>query len=298
MRWQESLHNDGGVEIPVVESGKWLGSPSIASDLSRLSAMADASTSKTPFPWQKALSPEALAKHGKILPDQATLTEFVNRLARWYAKNGRQFYWRKSRLRTYEVLITEALLQRTRADTVSLFLPTFLSRYPSWKSLAAADVKELELAIKPIGLQRRRAVTLSRLAQAIKANSGRIPSRAESLFSLPGVGQYLLYATRLYVRDEALPLLDASMARLLERYFGQSRALVDIRYDPYLQQLARKVVETGDHKKTNWAMLDVAAQFCGPRSPNCAGCPLRSGCQYAAVTNSQVVSTYLVPRLT
>lgn len=220
-----------------------------------------------------------LAKHGRTLPSQESLDEIASFLSSWYKKNGRQFYWRKSRLRTYEVLITEALLQRTRAETVSKFLPIFISKYPDWDSLADADVEALEFALKPIGLQKRRANTLSRMARAIVANGRRIPSGTEALFAIPGVGQYLLYATRLYTRDEALPLLDASMARLLERYFGQDRALVDIRYDPYLQQLARKVVETGDHKQINWAMLDVAAEYCRPRQPSCSHCPLHSKCQ-------------------
>jgi len=226
-----------------------------------------------------------LVKHGRKLPSRKALSELTDRLSGWYGINGRRFYWRRSRLRTYVVLITEALLQRTRAETVSRFLPGFLSKYSNWNILAHEDVKALEEALKPIGLQKRRAGTLSRLAHAVASNGGRIPSSEEALFALPGIGQYLLYATRLYGRNEALPLLDESMARLLERYFGQDRALVDIRYDPYLQQLARKVVESGDHKRINWAMLDVAAEYCRPRIPSCTDCPLNSKCRRGAMAS-------------
>lgn len=38
------------------------------------------------------------------------------------------------------------------------------------------------------------------------------------------------------------PLVDVNMVRVLERFFGP-RKLADIRYDSYLQTLARQVVE-------------------------------------------------------
>ncbi len=41
------------------------------------------------------------------------------------------------------------------------------------------------------------------------------------------------------------PLLDVNMSRVLERYFGP-RSLADIRYDPYLQNLAQRLVACDD----------------------------------------------------
>ena len=47
------------------------------------------------------------------------------------------------------------------------------------------------------------------------------------------------------------------MARVLERYFGP-RNLADIRYDPYLQELAHKVVDADD--AIHILTLAIAAQ--------------------------------------
>ena len=234
------------------------------------------------LPWDKALNPDRLLECGRSLPASPKIAKFSENLLAWYATNGRRFPWRNSSLSTYKVIVTELLLQRTRAETVSSFLPRFLDEYPDWQALAGADRSTIEKSLEPIGLQKRRASTLHRLAQAIVASSGRVPGAATKLFALPGIGQYVFYAVNLYRRNDPLPLLDSGMARLLERYFGKDRLLVDIRYDPYLQQLARAVVASADHKKINWAMLDVVSAFCVPREPRCDGCPLRETCMFAS----------------
>ncbi len=71
------------------------------------------------------------------------------------------------------------------------------------------------------------------------------------------------------------------MARILERYFGP-RQMADIRYDPYLQDLARQVVgKAKDPRLVNWAILDLGALVCTARNPRCNACPLKKGCRSA-----------------
>jgi A/G-specific adenine glycosylase len=106
------------------------------------------------------------------------------------------------------------------------------------------------------------------------------PSSREELETLPAVGQYVASAVLLFAHKRPEPLLDANMARVLERAF-EPRRLVDIRYDLRLQALARLLVRSRDPIRVNWAILDVAARHCGPRLPKCDGCPLRSRCNHA-----------------
>jgi len=64
---------------------------------------------------------------------------------------------------------------------------------------------------------------------------------------------------------------------VLERFFG-SRKMADIRYDPYLQDLAKKIVQLKKAKEINWAILDFATLICQPRNPLCEKCPLCINC--------------------
>jgi len=81
----------------------------------------------------------------------------------------------------------------------------------------------------------------------------------------------------MFVHGHPEALLDTNMSRVLERYFGP-RELADIRYDPYLQALARRFVAHGSGREVNWAILDLGATVCKPRTPTCEVCPMARGC--------------------
>lgn len=203
----------------------------------------------------------------------------------WYHGNGRRFPWRKKSVSKYRLVISELLLQRTRAETVAAFFDTFISEYPSWRQLAQAKEIEISDVIRPIGLWNRRAVTLKCLACVMTRRNGRFPKGRKDIESLPGVGQYIANAILLMCHGHAEPLLDGNMARVLERVFGP-RKLTDIRYDPYLQSLSRAVVLCKEPRKVNWAILDLGAAICLPRKPRCGDCPVMRICW----SNSQYVT--------
>lgn len=199
----------------------------------------------------------------------------------WFSANGRDFPWRDRRLSYYELVVAEILLQRTRAETVASFYPRFIKRFPDWASLATAGVVEVEVQLRPVGLWARRARGLVQLAQRL-SRSPTLPCSREKLEELPAVGQYIASAILLLVHERREPLLDSSMARLIERFFGP-REEADIRYSPYLQSLSRSILSNGDPVLLNWAMLDLAALVCVPRDPDCAVCPLSGCCRYASI---------------
>jgi A/G-specific adenine glycosylase len=162
---------------------------------------------------------------------------------------------------------------------VEVLFQDFTQKYPSWKSLVSARSAELKRDLKPIGLWKRKAQVLLDLAAIMTTRRGRFPNTRDELEALPGVGQYIANAILLLCHARQEPLLDGSMVRLLERYFGP-RTLVDFRFDPYLQTLAHAVVASTDSRALNWAMLDLAATICTRINPQCAICPLRKGCRY------------------
>ncbi|HEY3372384.1 MAG TPA: hypothetical protein VGK10_16130 [Prolixibacteraceae bacterium] len=202
---------------------------------------------------------------------------FQDMLLKWYSENGRSFPWRRKSASNYELIIAEIFLQRTKAETVSKFLPLFLSKYPSWIELGNATEDELKEVIKPIGLSNQRGKRLYKLAQELKKRQWQFPIERNQVADLPMMGQYITNAFELYILKKKSPLLDVNMARLLERFFGE-RKMADIRYDPYLQTLAYRVVNVEKSKEINWAILDFAALICKPKPPKCHICPLSSQC--------------------
>lgn len=190
------------------------------------------------------------------------------------------FPWRETNASLYLLLVVEVLLQRTRAETISAFLPRFLARYPNWETIAASSLSDLAETLKPIGLWRRRAPPLQGLANRLVALGGQWPRKREELEELPAVGQYVANAALLFAHDEAHPLMDSSMARLLRRYFVIHPEKADIRYDKALHAVAYRVLAKGSAIELNWAILDISARYCKPRQPICPDCPLRRSCMH------------------
>lgn len=204
---------------------------------------------------------------------------FQSKLIAWYLLNGRDFAWRKDNLSSYQIIVAEVLLQRTKAETVEKFYTDFLTSYPDWRSLVNAQVKTIESDLKPLGLHKQRASRLRKLAIELFERHGVLPSTRFELDKISMFGQYIANAIELQIFNRPKPLIDVNMARVLERYFGP-RQLSDIRYDPYLQQLAHGVVNHPKSKILNWAILDFASLICKSRNPLCERCFLKKSCKY------------------
>ncbi|MBS77330.1 MAG: hypothetical protein CMO32_16565 [Variovorax sp.] len=215
---------------------------------------------------------------------QESLARIRIALLAWFKRTARDFVWRRDRSDEYLLVVSEVLLQRTQAGVVNDFLPAFLLRYPSWERLARTRLSTLERVLKPLGLWRRRAEVLKALSRE-RVRLGAFPSERAALETLPGVGQYVANAIELHVYGRHRPLLDSSMARVLERCFS-ARHLVDIRFDPWLQSLSHALVDNENSCLINWAILDVAALICQSRSPHCAICPLLENCNFGRVRRS------------
>jgi len=217
-----------------------------------------------------------------ITPDEidaARLRLFRKRVLGWAKENGRQFPWRRAGEPLYRLVVTEALLQQTRAETVASVYDQLFAKYPDWELLASAELDELTELLRRTGLWRRRPAKLIAFAQRVTELGGQPPKTREELEELPCVGQYVASAALLFQGVSNEPLLDAGMARILERFFGP-RKLADIRYDPYLQALARNAIDCDESVDMNWAILDLSALVCRPRAPKCEICPIREFCRY------------------
>lgn len=212
-------------------------------------------------------------------PRRQQILWFQHRILLWYDQNGRKFWWRRKNLNLYQLVVAEILLQRTQAIAVEKHIREFLTRFKNWSSLAKARLPELHEALRPLGLWRRRAMALRSLARTVVKGGGKLSTDRPTLESIPGIGQYIASAILTFWHGQHEALLDVNMARVLERFFGP-RELADIRYDTYLQTLARRAVYPKRPREYNWAVLDFAALVCKAKNPQCFDCPLGRKCLF------------------
>jgi len=199
--------------------------------------------------------------------------DFVERLLYWFSTNGRTFPWRQD-VDPYKVLVAEKLLQQTTYGHVLKVYDTFFKRFPDLRSLAEADVSEIEAVIRRLGFHRQRAKQLKEAAQIIiNEFEGKVPGSREDLLKLSGVGEYVASAVLCFAFGNDVPVVDMNVRRVVGRVFGWKG--VD---DKKIASRLSKIIPAGKAKQFNWALIDFSAIICS-RKPKCRVCFLKDICK-------------------
>jgi A/G-specific adenine glycosylase len=168
-------------------------------------------------------------------------------LLEWYATNGRDLPWRRTR-DPYAILVSEVMLQQTQAARVVPRYRAWLDRWPFVDALASASTADVIREWQGLGYNRR-ALNLQRAARHVEAHGW-----PEDLTELPGVGRYTADAVACFAFGQPVLPVDVNVRRVRER--------------------------TGaafDHTCAQ-ALMDLGATICIARVPRCGECPLASAC--------------------
>jgi A/G-specific adenine glycosylase len=185
----------------------------------------------------------------------------VQRLLDWFAAEGDDLPWRRTRDR-YRVLVAEVQLQATPVARVLPYYESWVARWPTPEALAAASLGDVLAAWQGLGYPRR-ARDLQAAARWVAERGWPAPDR---LTDLPGVGPYTAAALRCFADGEAVLPVDVNVRRVLARRFPGGWP--------------------GTPEGAGWeagqALMDLGRRWCTARRPRCeAGCPVRGGCPAA-----------------
>jgi A/G-specific adenine glycosylase len=197
-------------------------------------------------------------------------------LERWFRRRGRDFSWRRDP-RPWPTFVAEMLLRRTRASQVAEVLPSILDRFPTPREMANAPDNEIRETLRPLGLAWR-ADGLAESARMIEDKyDGTLPHSLEQLMALPGVGPYVASATLGRISESPVMLIDTNTVRVARRVAGLPTKK-DPRRDKETVEAVRELLGGLARAEDWWAVLDLAAQACRPRRPDCPNCPIRIRC--------------------
>jgi A/G-specific adenine glycosylase len=200
------------------------------------------------------------------------------RLIRWWNKiidGNHLFPWRASKITPYTALITEILLQRTRAEAVLTVYPKFFLRFPSPAFLCAAKTSDIKHSIHSLGLHWR-AEKLRALGCAIGQS---IPDNFNELIKLPNVGPYAAGAYLSLHRGKRAIIPDANMVRILGRIFGFSTH-AETRRESFFLELCELITPKKNFREFNYSIIDFGRLICTPKNPLSDRCFLNDKCIY------------------
>ncbi|MER2565786.1 MAG: A/G-specific adenine glycosylase [Myxococcaceae bacterium] len=199
----------------------------------------------------------------------------------WFDHNKRDLPWRHTK-DPYAIWISEVMLQQTQVDRVIPYYQRFLETFPTVKALAAAEVSDVLSVWRGLGYYSRARNLHAAAIELSSRFKGKLPSTVEELRSLPGFGRYTAGAVASIAFDQAAPLVDGNVARVLSRLFELEGAPGEKTREAMLWSLAELLVEGERPGDFNQSLMELGATVCTPSSPTCLLCPVQSHCRALA----------------
>ncbi len=204
--------------------------------------------------------------------------ELAEVLLAWFARHRRDLPWRQG-YDPYQVWISEIMLQQTQMDRGVQYFQRWLERFPDCASLAAADIDDVLRAWEGLGYYAR-ARNLHRAARLVmQQHQGQLPAEYDQLLALPGIGPYTAAAVVSIAHDQARPVLDANVQRLLARILDIDSPIQQAANQHRLHCTATKLLVGVSARQLNQALMEFGALVCTPRNPSCASCPVAGLCR-------------------
>ena len=203
---------------------------------------------------------------------------FRRRLLRWFASEGRDLPWRRTR-DPYAILVSEMMLQQTQVATVLPYFERWLKRFPNIAALARAREAEVLKAWEGLGYYNRARNLHATAKQVVRDFSGELPSEGEMLARLPGVGRYTAGAIATFAFDRPQPIVEANIARVLSRLTNSEIPIDTVAGRDFLWQTAGELLPSKNARLHNSALMDLGATICRPRRPLCSSCPVGAFCR-------------------
>ena len=205
------------------------------------------------------------------------IMDFTNSLTQWYLQNKRDLPWRKT-VNPYKIWLSEIMLQQTRVAQGTPYFLSFTTAFPTVFDLAAANEEQVLKLWQGLGYYSR-ARNLHKTAQYVANElSGIFPDNYNDLLKLKGVGEYTAAAIASFSYNEAVPVVDGNVFRVLSRYFDVETDIASAYAKKEFAALAFELMPKHNPGVFNQAIMEFGALQCVPKSPNCGICIFNTSC--------------------
>lgn len=178
-------------------------------------------------------------------------------------------------VKPYELLIATRLSAQCTDARVNIVTKVLFAKFPTLEAFAEADVAEIEEIVKPCGLFRMKAKSISELTKMLISDfGGEVPNTLEKLTSLPGIGRKTANLIMGDVYHQPAVVADTHCIRISNRLGLASSK------DPYKVELQLKEILPPERSNDFChRLVNFGRDVCTARSPKCGECPLRDVCK-------------------
>ena len=207
------------------------------------------------------------------------IKKLAEALLDWFAREARDLPWRRTR-DPYAIWVSEIMLQQTQVKTVIPYWERWMRALPDLQALARARPERLHKLWEGLGYYSRVRNLQLAARQIQERHGGKFPEDFEQVLNLSGIGRYTAGAICSIVFQQARPILDGNVIRVLTRVHGLAGDPKERSLNQRLWRLAEDWVRAvvGRHGCLNESLMELGALVCLPRDPRCGDCPLHRSC--------------------
>lgn len=203
--------------------------------------------------------------------------DFSKLLLQWYLQHKRDLPWRET-TDAYLIWLSEIMLQQTRVAQGMPYYFAFTQAFPTVAGLANADEEEVLRLWQGLGYYSR-ARNMHTTARIIVSElGGKFPATYKELLRLKGVGDYTAAAIASFAFNEAVPVVDGNVFRVLSRYFDIETDISSPKAKKEFTTLARTLMPQDQPALFNQAIMEFGALQCIPKNPDCGVCIFNNSC--------------------
>jgi len=175
----------------------------------------------------------------------------------------------------YTLLVSVVLSAQCTDERVNQVTPALFARAATPDAMAKLEVEEIRQIIRPCGLSPSKAKAIRRLSEILRdEHGGQVPSDAEALEALPGVGHKTASVVRVQAFGVPAFPVDTHIHRLAGRWgLSRARNVVEVERD------LTRLFPREQWGKVHLQIIYFGRSHCPARGHDLRDCPI---CSWAA----------------
>ena len=150
------------------------------------------------------------------------------------------------------------MLQQTQVERLTEKYQRFVSAFPDFSSLSKASLHDALSVWQGLGYNRR-AIALKQIAhEVITKYDGILPSSANILIQLPGIGKATASAIAAFAFNQPVVFIETNIRRVFIHFFFQDRDNVK---DSELLPLIEKALDQDNPRQWYYALMDYGVML-------------------------------------
>ncbi len=185
------------------------------------------------------------------------IENFKKVVREFYKKHKRKLLWRE-KIAPYAIFVSEIMLQQTQVSRVKKKFPEFIRRFPDFKSLAQASIKDVLTVWQGMGYNRR-ALYLKKSAEVIiKKYKGILPNNPHILETLPGVGKATASSISAFTWNTQTIFIETNIRRVFIHHFFSDKKSIN---DKDIIPLVKKTLDKKNPREWYYALMDYGSHL-------------------------------------